>query len=436
MPFRLTKAVVKLRDAPRDDAANPAGIVLMNDLLEKLADAPVTGWWRVQVVTPGAAPREGFIRSDLLKEVEAPVPGPEIDQEKFFQQLTFAAQAHGSNRSYLYALAFLESGGVRNVASETSSAFGPFQFMPRTWNDLVVRHGEATGVTAADRTDPGAQAIFAAIATAEAQKQLAEQLGRVPSAVELYLAHFLGRDAASAVLKGSPDQPIDRSLRVFYRGTQLGESHVDKILAANRSLLSQNGQVRAVRSVLDEVATRLGPGVAAAAALAERLGPPPDDLPGDPGEQPPWLTPARAELASGVVEDKSPGASNPEIEKYFGETGFGPARDDTAWCAAFVSWCMANSGNARVVAGNRRSARAAHWLDWGFSLGRPAHGAVAVTFPQVEGSSGHVGFVTAVATDRIRLLGGNQRNPAGDEAVCEADFGAADIREYRWLDWK
>jgi hypothetical protein len=97
---------------------------------------------------------------------------------------------------------------------------------------------------------------------------------------------------------------------------------------------------------------------------------------------------------------------------------------------------MANSGNPKAIAGNRRSARAAHWLDWGFSLGRPAHGAVAVTFPQVEGSSGHVGIVTAAGVDKVRLLAGNQPNAAGDEAVCEADFKAAEIREYRWLDWK
>lgn len=435
MAYRVTKVAVKLRDEPREDSPNSAGIVIMNDLLDKISDAPVPGWWHMRVVTAGATRREGFVRSALLKEVEEPVPVPEIDKERFFEQLTFAARAHETNRDYLYAVAFLES-GIRNVKSERSDAFGPFQFMPETWRDLVMRHGADTGVTLADHTDPGAQAIIAAIATAEAQKKLAEQIGRVPSAVELYLAHLLGLSAAAAVLKASPDQPIDISLRVFYRATQFGEGRVDTILAANRSLLTDNGQARTVRRVCDEVAQRLGPGVREAAELATKLGPPPANMPGDPGEDPPWLTPARAELTKGVVENKSPGGSNPEIEKYFLATGHGPARDDTAWCAAFVSWCMANSTNSKVIAGNRRSARAEHWLDWGFSVGRPANGAIAVTHPQEEGSSGHVGFVTRVDADKIRLLAGNQRNDAGDEAVCERDFGIADIRGYRWLDWK
>jgi hypothetical protein len=44
--------------------------------------------------------------------------------------------------------------------------------------------------------------------------------------------------------------------------------------------------------------------------------------------------------------------------------------------------------------------------------------------------------VTAVSADRVRLLAGNQRNTAGEEAVCEREFRITEVRAYRWLDWK
>src|SRR4029077_17958132 len=76
-------------------------------------------------------------------------PRPEIDKDAFFEQLGFAARTFGTNRDYLYAVAVVES-GVRNIQSPASPAFGPFQFLPPTWKDLVTRFGADTGVTQAD----------------------------------------------------------------------------------------------------------------------------------------------------------------------------------------------------------------------------------------------------------------------------------------------
>jgi len=131
-----------------------------------------------------------------------------------------------------------------------------------------------------------------------------------------------------------------------------------------------------------------------------------------------------------IAEDKIPGHSNPEIDKFFTATSMGAAHEDTAWCGAFVSWCMANSGNAKVVADNRRSARAADWRSWGAPLGKPSIGAVAVLRPLVPKSSGHVGFVNGEDGGRVVLLGGNQH-----DQLCEAKFNKADVVQYRWLNW-
>ena len=435
MPYQVNRAIVKLRDQPRDDSMNAAGSVVMTDLLEKMAEATVPGWWHMRVITTGSVAREGFIRQELLVEAADALPLELIDLKAFFDQLTLSARAFGTNNQYLYALAVVES-GVRNVASKSSSAIGPFQFMPATWADLVDRHGASTGVSANDIREPGAQAILAAASTADAQRKLAGLLGRVPTGAELYLAHFFGLAAATAVLRAHAAQPVDRALRAFYRGTAKGEAFVERILHANASQLMPGGRISTTAELLQTVMRRFEKGAEEAALRAAEFGPPPEKLPGDPGEEPPWLAAARGQLAQGVVEDKATGASNPEIEKYFRATIFGPARDDTPWCAAFVSWCMANCGDPRVAAGNLRSARAADWINWGFAVGRPAIGAVVVTHPLVTGSSGHVGFLTGVKGGDVTLLAGNQRDQADREAVCERLFTISAVRDFRWLDWK
>src|SRR5262249_10675682 len=158
-----------------------------------------------------------------------------------------------------------------------------------------------------------------------------------------------------------------------------------------------------VTDLLAEIAHRMTPGFTEAASLAEKLGLAIGKMPGEPDGEPPWLTKAREQLAMNIEQGTPSKPSNPEIEKYFSATTHGPAKDDVAWCAAFVAWCMANCGNAKVITANRKSARAADWLTWGFSVGKPTTGAVAVLHPQSSDSSGHVGFVTGEGTGSIRL---------------------------------
>lgn len=229
MPFAIIAAAVNLRDAPDPDAPHTAGTVMISDIIEKIADADKPGWWRVRVVTPGVPQREGFIRSDLLKELPVQAPDPTINKEAFFSQIAFSAVSFGANRDFLYALATVES-GVRNLpASAKRSAVGPFQFLPSTWAGLVARYGATTGIEQASIAYPGSQAVFAAIASSEALKALTTALNRVPIGTELYCAHLLGTAAAIALLSADKGRPVDVPLRVFYRPT-LGDAFVDKIL--------------------------------------------------------------------------------------------------------------------------------------------------------------------------------------------------------------
>jgi uncharacterized protein (TIGR02594 family) len=428
MAFVLTIMSARLRDEPRDDAPNTAGRVLRTDLLEKVADPGVDGWWKVRVVTPGADPREGFLKSELLQEDEAEKPPEEIDEETFFEQVTNAARTFESSRDYLYALAVLES-GVANIKSKSSSAFGPFQFMPATWKGMVEKYGADTKITNADIVLPGAQAAFAAIYTRDAATALVKAINRTPTSRELYLAHLLGTSGASAVLSAKLDQGIDVALRIYYKGTNADNAVVDRILSANKGLLMKGQSACTTAETLDRVEAKLDKGFEKAAKLVAKYGPPVTEVPGDQTD-PPWLAIAEKELARKISEFPA-GSSNPEVEKYFGATTHPPTTDKTPWCAAFVSWCMAESKLDAITKANLRSAWAPDWSKWGFSVGRPARGAVALTGPRVDGTPGHMGFVTGEIGDEIKLLSGNW----GDK-VADAKIPKTQVVGYRWLDWK
>jgi len=425
MMFKITGLSEPLRAEPRPDAAIK-GNAIGSDVLQKIADAAVAGWAEMRIATPGVNPIQGFMLAEHLVEAESSAPPVEIDETLFFKAVTSAARTFETSRDYLYALAFIES-GLRNIKSGSSDAFGPFQFLPTTWNGMVAKFGDRTRISEADIVLPGAQATFGAIYAKEATDAIATAIKRTPVNSELYLAHLLGPAAAISVLSAEVNQPIDVALRVFYSGTPAGAGFVDKILSANASLLKNGAVVRTTTQVLEEVGKRLEAGFQKAASMAGQLGPPVTDVPGGQAN-PPWLATAEAEFAKHIHET----GNNPEILKYFLATSLGAqTSDQVAWCAAFVSWCMANCGNQKAEKANLRTAWAPSWLNWGFSVGRPAVGAVALTGPREDGTPGHMGFVVGDNGTTITLLAGNQ----GD-AVSKDPVSKTAVVGYRWLDWQ
>ena len=135
----------------------------------------------------------------------------------------------------------------------------------------------------------------------------------------------------------------------------------------------------------------------------------------------PWFPIAMAEI--GVKE--IPGVNaNPRIVMYLKSTSLKPddaSKDETAWCSAFVNWCVEKSGYEGTD-----SAWARSWLNWGSVIDndKPITGCVAI-FERDE-RLGHVGFFIADNGSTVTILGGNQGN-----GVCIKDYDKKHLLGYR-----
>jgi uncharacterized protein (TIGR02594 family) len=137
--------------------------------------------------------------------------------------------------------------------------------------------------------------------------------------------------------------------------------------------------------------------------------------------EPKWLQLARGYL--GLKELKGP-KHNPEILKWFEESGHGWIKDDeTAWCAAF-----ANAMLERADVKGTNSVAARSFMQWGKELKEPEPGCLVVLWRGSKNSwQGHVGFFISESAEYVKVLGGNQNN-----AVSIANYPKSQLLGYRW----
>lgn len=144
-------------------------------------------------------------------------------------------------------------------------------------------------------------------------------------------------------------------------------------------------------------------------------------LGGDPF---PWLRVAIGEMYQQELKGRE---HNPRILHYLDTCGnldgtVHQERDETAWCACFVGWCLEQVGLP-----SSSHALASSYDSYGRALPKPVFGAI-VTFSRSAGS-GHVGFCVGSDASRIYTLGGNQSN-----AVTVAPIARTRLRSVRWPD--
>ena len=114
------------------------------------------------------------------------------------------------------------------------------------------------------------------------------------------------------------------------------------------------------------------------------------------------------------------------VVAYLKATGIGRSNDETAWCSAFVNWCMLMASFPGTGRANARS-----WLEWGgVSLDFPVYGCVVVLWRESrDGGLGHVGFFVGMQGDNLLLLGGNQGN-----AVSIRPYSRQRVLGMRWIE--
>ncbi len=176
-----------------------------------------------------------------------------------------AAQATGTDFSYLLANARAESGLNPAARAGTSSASGLFQFTDATWLAMVQRHGAKHGLGwAADALQAGAsgsvkQTILSLRHNADAAARMAGEftrdnatrlegaLGRAAGASDLYLAAFFGAGGAIKFLKSMAATPSMAAAQLLPAAA-----------AANRSTFyHRDGSARSLAEVHDLVANRI-----------------------------------------------------------------------------------------------------------------------------------------------------------------------------------
>lgn len=155
--------------------------------------------------------------------------------------------------------------------------------------------------------------------------------------------------------------------------------------------------------------------------------------------------PDPAERALGAMEASRLREQNPEIDKYFVGLKTDPIYDKkgrsfsidsthasgdagyiTAWCAAFVNWCLRTAGAPHLGYATAKS-----WLDFGTPIAHPVYGCVTIIKPsKATGSTtGHVAFLVERQGNNVKLLGGNQDRGT---RVSESMFKADNVLGYRW----
>lgn len=133
---------------------------------------------------------------------------------------------------------------------------------------------------------------------------------------------------------------------------------------------------------------------------------------------PKWMLIAEKEIG----QREKPGKEhNPRILEYLRATRLDEQAlaDETAWCAAFVSWCLEQSGYK-----NPHYALARNYLKYGDAVD-PQHASFGDILVFSRGSNerqGHVCFhVLDIGAD-IEVLGGNQRNSVRYSHESKADL--------------
>lgn len=266
----LAEALEKDRLARRAARAKrQADLHLAPEDVAKIA-AAVTELYRQEKKEAEAAGPQ----SEAAPPAPGPVPTPEVVENSVaslgpdvLSAIIKASDETGANSGYLLHIALRESGLRLGAAAPTSSATGPFQFITKTWYQMIGTYGakhdlddevallKKSGSTFAPvsekakvellalRTDPYIAALMAGELTMENSATLTKLLGRTPAHGELYAAHVFGAAGAAKLVKTRDTSSATSAATIL-----------PSAAAANRWLFySSNGTARSVTALFGEL---------------------------------------------------------------------------------------------------------------------------------------------------------------------------------------
>ena len=205
---------------------------------------------------------------------------------------------------YLLQTAIRESSLNPEAKAKTSSATGLFQFLEATWFEVMKSEGQRLGYkNYADaiivdsegnftvrnkglraeilelRKDPQIAADMAAAFTSNNGEYLKNRFGRMPSAGELYIAHFLGAKGAERMFEAGLKNPDQIAANLFPRAAR-----------ANRAIFYSDGEPRTIKEVYRSLVAKHEGVSGASQFAAQQLSSNPPARPA-PAELPPLTTP-------------------------------------------------------------------------------------------------------------------------------------------------
>jgi hypothetical protein len=225
----LVDETAETDDAEADDADAPASVELSTGL--ECDESEIAEMHRSDV--------RRLLAEGLRRPAEPVEFGGVKIPRRVVESVLRASEVTDVDPVYMMALADKESSFSVDVKASTSSAEGLFQFIARTWLDVVrefgPRHGlhaEAAAIelvegdpTVADegmrerilglRRDAYFSAIMAAELLKKDRASIERRIGRELRHTEFYLAHFFGVDAAGRFMKLLDGKPQQSAPRVF-----------------------------------------------------------------------------------------------------------------------------------------------------------------------------------------------------------------------------
>ena len=134
------------------------------------------------------------------------VPGKKLSVEETKTLIKKAALKAGDDPNKLLLFAAAESSMGQKQSPHAGSAQGPFQFMPKTWNEQLSKHGKKYGLNHnnAHVEDPYASGILTSAYLKQSEPGI-KSVKQNPDIVDFYLSHMLGPGGVKTFLRLRPN---------------------------------------------------------------------------------------------------------------------------------------------------------------------------------------------------------------------------------------